>query len=98
MVNKSFAVLCRLHYFREARRVSSLRSHAPSIQRASSALLMGLIAAAAVAQYPGQIEKKSKEAPTLRAVGVLEWTGDLGKPKKSRLVPITIYDGQTLHD
>ena len=78
--------------------MSSPRSNAASIQRASTALLLGLIAAAAIAQYPGQIEKKSKDAPTLRAVAVLEWTGDLGKPKKSRLVPITIYDGQTLHD
>lgn len=69
-----------------------------SIQRTSTALVLGLIAAASVAQYPGQIEKKSKDAPTLRAVAVLEWTGDLGKPKKSRLVPISIYDGQELHD
>lgn len=68
------------------------------MKRTSTALLMGLITSAAIAQYPGQIEKKSKDAPTLRAVAVLEWTGDLGKPKKSRLVPITIYDGQALHD
>ena len=69
-----------------------------SIKRTSTALLLGMIASSALAQYPGQIEKKSKDAPTLRAVAVLEWTGDLNKPKKSRLVPITIYDGQTLHD
>lgn len=69
-----------------------------SIERKSAALVLGLIASAALAQYPGQIEKKSKDAATLRAVAVLEWTGDLGKPKKSRLVPVTIYDGQALHD
>ena len=50
------------------------------------------------AQYPGQITKKSKDTPELRAVGVLEWTGDEGKPKTSRLVPITVYDGQALQD
>lgn len=69
-----------------------------SLKRTSSALILGVIASAALAQYPGQIDKKSKETPTLRAVAVLEWTGDLGKPKKSRLVPVTIFDGQDLHD
>ena len=68
------------------------------IERTSTFLALALIASAALGQYPGQVEKKSKDAPTLRAVGVLEWTGDLGKPKKSRLVPVTIYDGQALHD
>ena len=72
--------------------------NAVSVKRSSTALLMGLIASATLAQYPGQIEKKSKDASTLRAIAVLEWTGDLGKPKKSRLVPITIYDGEALHD
>ena len=69
-----------------------------SIRPTSLALALGFAASAALAQYPGQIEKKSKEAPTLRATAVLEWTGDLGKPKESRLIPITIYDGQTLQD
>jgi len=78
--------------------VSPRPSNALSIKRTSIGLLVGLIASAALAQYPGQIEKRSKDAPTLRAIAVLEWTGDLGKPKKSRLVPITIYDGQALHD
>ncbi len=50
------------------------------------------------AQYPGQIAKKDKDTPELRAVAVLEWTGDEGKPKTSRLVPITVYDGQALQD
>jgi hypothetical protein len=98
MVDKLLPILFRLHYFRAAHPMSPRRFNAVSIKRTSTALLMGLIASAALAQYPGQIEKKSKDAPTLRAVAVLEWTGDLGKPKKSRLVPITIYDGQALHD
>ena len=52
----------------------------------------------ALAQYPGQITKKSKDTPDLRAVAVLEWTGDLGKPKACRIVPITVYDGEKLQD
>ncbi|HLY41622.1 MAG TPA: hypothetical protein VKR52_10420 [Terracidiphilus sp.] len=61
-------------------------------------IAFGLSAAGvALAQYPGEIKKKDN-APTLRAVGVLEWTGEAGKPKKSRLVPITVFDGQQLQD
>lgn len=60
-------------------------------------LAFGLAGTAAYAQYPGQI-KDSKDTPKLRAVGVLEWTGDPGKPKTSRLVPITVYNGEALHD
>ena len=52
----------------------------------------------ASAQYPGQITNADKNAPTLRAVAVFEWTGDEAKPKTSRLVPICIYDGQDLQD
>jgi hypothetical protein len=29
---------------------------------------------------------------------VLEWTGDLSKPRTSRLVPITVFDGEQLQD
>jgi hypothetical protein len=57
-----------------------------------------LLASSALAQYPGQIVKKDNVTPDLRAIGVLEWTGDEGKPKTSRLVPITVYDGQALQD
>jgi hypothetical protein len=98
MVDKHLPTLFRLHYFRRAHPVSPRRSNAVSIKRTATALALTLIASAALAQYPGQIEKKSKDAPTLRAIAVLEWTGDLKNPKKSRLVPITIYDGQALHD
>ena len=57
-----------------------------------------LATAAACAQYPGQVTKSSKNTPDLRAIAVLEWTGDAGKPKTSRLVPITVYDGEALQD
>jgi len=98
MVNKFLASLFRLHYFRGARFLSSRTFHTRSIGSISVVAAMALIASAAFGQYPGQVEKQTKDAPTLRAIAVLEWTGDLGKPKKSRLVPITVYDGQTLHD
>jgi len=57
-----------------------------------------LAAIPASAQYPGQITKSSKDAPELRAIAVLEWTGDAGKPKTSRLVPVAVLDGGTLQD
>ncbi len=50
------------------------------------------------AQYPGQITKKSKDTPDLRAIAVLEWTGDAGKPKACRIVPVTVFDGEKLQD
>jgi hypothetical protein len=52
----------------------------------------------AAAQYPGQIKNPDSGVPTLRAVAVLEWTGDADHPKASRLVPICVYDGQELQD
>jgi hypothetical protein len=60
----------------------------------------GILAAVlpGAAQYPGQISNADKSKPTLRAVGVLEWTGDENHPKNSRLVPVCIYDGQVLQD
>jgi hypothetical protein len=60
---------------------------------------MVLVAALpAQAQYPGQITKPDKPAPELRSVAVLEWTGEAGKPKASRLVPVTVLDGGSLQD
>lgn len=64
---------------------------------AASAVAL-LAALPAVAQYPGQITDKDKNAPTMRAVAVLEWTGDLAHPKASRLIPISVWDGQDLQD
>jgi len=43
-------------------------------------------------QYPGQVTKNSKDSPELRAIAVLEWTGEAGKPKASRLVPVAVLD------
>ncbi|HEY3705041.1 MAG TPA: hypothetical protein VGL22_08270 [Terracidiphilus sp.] len=61
---------------------------------------LGLAGAGVVpAQYPGQVSKKSSDkAPELRAVAVLEWTGDREKPSASRIVPISIFDGEHLQD
>ena len=43
----------------------------------------------------GQMHKVARPEQVVRAVGVYEWTGDLGKPKGMRLVPVTIFiDGQ----
>lgn len=92
----------RLHYSRAARPLSG---HGAAVLFAACAFsvpffaLCGLGApTCALAQYPGQVTKKSTDTPTLRAVAVLEWTGDLHKPKSSRLVPLTIYDGEKLQD
>ncbi|MDR3725223.1 MAG: hypothetical protein P4K83_12160 [Terracidiphilus sp.] len=64
-------------------------------------LRIALALAAAIplcAQYPGQLAKSTKDTPTLRAISVLEWTGDEAHPKASRLIPVTIFDGQTLQE
>ncbi len=45
------------------------------------------------AQYPGHLQSTKKAAPTVRAIAVLEWTGDMGKPKASRIIPISVFDG-----
>lgn len=53
---------------------------------------------AVLAQYPGRIAKTDKNAPVLRSIAVLEWTGAPGKPAASRLVPISVFDGDQLND
>lgn len=86
-----------LHYGRAGRAVS-WRKLCVSACLAATALFA---LSGALAQYPGQIKTdkdKDKDQPSLRAVAVLEWTGDLSKPKTSRLVPITVYDGEELQD
>lgn len=62
---------------------------------AGAALLMAL---PAFAQYPGQVGKQDQNTLDMRAVAVLEWTGDEQHPKASRLIPVTVYDGQDLQD
>ena len=67
--------------------------------RRALAVAAGLLAAlSAVAQYPGQVSKGGKDAPELRSIAVLEWTGDEGNPKASRLVPVAVLDGGELQD
>src|SRR5579863_9683156 len=98
MVDKISTQPFGLHYSRGARSVSSRTSKSRFTRPTSLAIAWGLGAASAFAQYPGQIVKQSKDTPVLRAIAVLEWTGDEGKPKTSRIVPITVYDGQALQD
>jgi hypothetical protein len=58
------------------------------------ALLLAL-AAPAWAQYPGHIGNTAKKAaPSLRSVAVVEWTGEVGKPSATRIIPISVFDGE----
>ena len=52
------------------------------------------------AQYPGHIKTQEKPASTatLRSIAVLEWTGDRSHPKATRLVPVSLFDGERLQD
>ena len=50
------------------------------------------------AQYPGHSEKQGKQGPVLRAVAVLEWTGEAGKPSASRLIPVSVFHDGTYED
>jgi hypothetical protein len=78
--------------------VSSLRVRPLFTRQTVLAVFLGIVAMTAQAQYPGQVAKKSKDTVQLRAIAVLEYTGEEGKPKTSRLVPVTVYDGQSLQD
>ena len=64
-----------------------------SFKRRSLALWLAL-AMPTWAQYPGHMETTKKAAPTVRAIAVLEWTGEMGKPKASRIIPISVFDGE----
>lgn len=70
----------------------------------SCAALLLAVCAQLPGQMPGQAAKKAKDAPPLRAVAIIEWTGEEAKPgetpkiKTSRLVPISIFDGAQLQD
>jgi hypothetical protein len=56
------------------------------------ALLALLSALPLWSQYTGQVAKSSKASSELRSIAVLEWTGEEGKPKTSRLVPVAVLD------
>ena len=88
----------RLHYFRGGQQVSLRRADVFFIRQTIPVLLGLLAVLSASAQYPGKVDQKAKDVPVLRSVGVLEWTGPAGKPKHSRLVPVTVFDGEALQD
>jgi hypothetical protein len=52
------------------------------------------------AQYPGHVDTQEKAAATsnLRSIAVLEWTGDRNHPNATRLVPVSLFDGEHLQD
>jgi hypothetical protein len=56
-----------------------------------------LCAAPAGAQYVGQVGKPDN-APEMRSVAVFEWIGDQAHPTRSRIIPITVFDGHQLQD
>jgi hypothetical protein len=69
------------------------------VRLAQAMAAMCLLAATAVAQYPTRTQARAKpQAPTVRAVGVLEWIGEEGKPTASRLIPISIFINGNFQD
>lgn len=61
-----------------------------------SLLALALLLAA---HAPGQTHAaKSTKPQELRAVGVLEWIGEAGKPSASRLIPVAIFTGDRYQD
>jgi hypothetical protein len=81
---------------------SGMSSHPPGCRFVVQSVLMLAVAAAlcaapAVAQYVGQAAKP-ENAPELRSVAVLEWIGDQAHPTRSRIIPITVFDGHELQD
>jgi hypothetical protein len=91
-------VAVRFDYSRGRRQMSLRRFVDLFIARA---LVLGLLVIAALpmhAQYPGQVSKDKKDSPTLRSIGVLEWTGPEENPKASRLVPVLVYDNGQMQD
>jgi hypothetical protein len=58
----------------------------------TTALLLGVLTPLALAQYPGHIKPDAQKKPDEpRAVSILEWVGDPGKPVASRIVPLSVY-------
>jgi hypothetical protein len=70
------------------------RDYSMMTKAASSLAILLALAAPAYAQYPGHVENAKKKAPSVRAIAVLEWTGDMGKPNASRIIPISVFDGE----
>lgn len=59
--------------------------------------VMALSSACALAQYP-TAKHTVKKSVNPRAVAVLEWIGEQGKPSASRLIPISIFIDGALQD
>jgi hypothetical protein len=70
------------------------RDYSMMTKAASSLAMLLALAAPGYAQYPGHIENAKKKGPTIRSIAVLEWTGDMGKPSASRIIPISVFDGE----
>ncbi len=85
-------------YSRAGYAVSLRRAALLPILAALLASAVVLAALPAAAQYPVETAPATKSKPELRAVAVLEWTGKAGHPTASRLIPISIFDGQQLQD
>lgn len=57
--------------------------------------MFGVWVAGVAVAASGQTHVVKKGGPVLRALGVYEWTGEIDKPKASRLVPVSVFlDGQ----
>jgi hypothetical protein len=91
-------VAIRFDYFRGRREKASNGTTFLSPGRHALAAASLLIALPLGAQYPGQVTKTTRDAPELRSIAVLEWTGEAGNPKTSRLVPVAVLDGGQLQD
>ncbi len=76
------------------------RSRFPSCQKFACALFFTVafalvsLCTPAHAQYVGRVATTQNNQPTLRAIAVLEYTGNLDDPTASRLVPIAVWDGE----
>jgi hypothetical protein len=90
------------HFSRARRILVSVKIGQSNSRRRLFSLTVSLLALPilALAQYPGQVTKTpdKKALPTLRAISVYEWTGDLEKPKACRLIPVMVYDGEHMQD
>jgi len=71
---------------RPSLRFAALRLSALSAQVAVSLALAGL-----AARGTAQMHKVEAPEKVTRAIGVYEWTGELGKPTAMRLIPISLF-------
>jgi len=96
MVGRRPSTAIRFDYSRGGRPMSLRNAGILSVKL--SGVLLVMAALPGIAQYPGQVAKNSKENPELRSIAVLEFTGDEGNPKASRLVPVAVLDAGQLQD